>query len=398
MIFKSYIYRLAVRYFFSKDSKTIVNRINGFAFLMIVAASCVLLIVLSAFAGLKDFGLAYTSSFDPDLKIIPETGGYFILKDEDLDKIRGFDFVKEASPVIEEKVVLSNELNSGATILKGVNSDYHLLGVLDSLSLIGVFSPSKDNSLYLGADLASSLEVVMSEDFSLLATAAKKKNRSLFSFTPFNSTKLEIEGIYQISLDIEKKYAFAPIKTVGSLVGVNEKSYTSIEVITNGFVSKESLNKEVKGLFSSNVVVLDKQDLNPALYKMLNTENLAVYLIFSLVALIAMFNLVGSLTIMMVEKKKDLRVLKSLGGKEGGFNKIFFTLGVFTSTFGAFLGIILAWVLVVVQNSYSFVLVPGTSLPYPISLTFMNVFIVFSTIFFLGVLTSAWSTSLRGKP
>jgi lipoprotein-releasing system permease protein len=398
VIFKSYIYRLAVRYFFSKDSKTIVNRINGFAFLMIVAASCVLLIVLSAFAGLKDFGLAYTSSFDPDLKIIPETGSYFILKDEDLDKIRGFDFVKEASPVIEEKVVLSNELNSGATILKGVNSDYHLLGVLDSLSLIGVFSPSKDNSLYLGADLASSLEVVMSEDFSLLATAAKKKNRSLFSFTPFNSTKLEIEGIYQISLDIEKKYAFAPIKTVGSLVGVNEKSYTSIEVITNGFVSKESLNKEVKGLFSSNVVVLDKQDLNPALYKMLNTENLAVYLIFSLVALIAMFNLVGSLTIMMVEKKKDLRVLKSLGGKEGDFNKIFFTLGIFTSTFGAFLGIIIAWVLVVVQNSYSFVLVPGTSLPYPISLTFMNVFIVFSTIFFLGVLTSAWSTSLRGKP
>ena len=398
MIFKSYIYRLAVRYFFSKDSKTIVNRINGFAFLMIVAASAVLLIVLSAFAGLKDFGLAYTSSFDPDLKIIPETGSYFILKDEDLDKIRGFDFVKEASPVIEEKVVLSNELNSGATILKGVNSDYHLLGVLDSLSLIGVFSPSKDNSLYLGADLASSLEVVMSEDFSLLATAAKKKTRSLFSFTPFNSTKLEIEGIYQISLDIEKKYAFAPIKTVGSLVGVNQKSYTSLEVITNGFVSKESLNKEVKGLFGSNVVVLDKQDLNPALYKMLNTENLAVYLIFSLVALIAMFNLVGSLTIMMVEKKKDLQVLKSLGGKEGDFNKIFFTLGIFTSTFGAFLGIIIAWVLVVIQNSSSFVLVPGTSLPYPISLTFMNVFIVFSTIFFLGVLTSAWSTSLRVKP
>ena len=397
MIFKSYIYRLAVRYFFSKDSKTIVNRINGFAFLMIVAASSVLLIVLSAFAGLKDFGLAYTSSFDPDLKIVPETGSYFILKDEGLDKIRSIGFVKEASPVIEEKVVLSNELNSGATILKGVDSDYHLLGVLDSLSLIGVFSPSKDNSLYLGADLASSLEVVMSEDFSLLATAAKKKTNSLFSFTPFNSTKLEIEGIYQISLDIEKKYAFAPIKTVASLIGVGENSYTSIEVVTNGFVSKVSLSKEVKGLFGSNVVVLDKQDLNPALYKMLNTENLAVYLIFSLVALIAMFNLVGSLTIMMVEKKKDLRILKSLGGKEGDFNKIFFALGVFTSTFGAFLGIILAWVAVVVQNSYSLVLVPGTSLPYPISLTFMNVFIVFSTIFFLGIVTSAWSTSLRGK-
>ena len=397
MIFKSYIYRLAIRYFFSKDSKTIVNRINGFAFLMIVAASSVLLVVLSAFAGLKDFGLAYTSSFDPDLKIIPETGSYFILKDKDLDKIRGFDFVKDASPVIEEKVVLSNELNSGATILKGVNDNYHLLGVLDSLSLIGVFSPSKDNSLYLGADLASSLEVVMSEDFSLLATAAKKKTRSLFSFSPFNSTKLEIEGIYQISLDIEKKYAFAPIKTVRSLVGTNENSYTSVEIITNGFVGKEILSKEIEGLLNSAVVVLDKQDLNPALYKMLNTENLAVYLIFSLVALISMFNLVGSLTIMMVEKKKDLKILKSLGGKEGDFNKIFFTLGVFTSVFGAFLGIFIAWVVIVFQNSYSLVVVPGTSIPYPISLTLINVFIVFSTIFFLGVITSAWSTRLRSK-
>ena len=397
MIFKSYIYRLAIRYFFSKDSKTIVNRINGFAFLMIVAASSVLLVVLSAFAGLKDFGLAYTSSFDPDLKIIPETGSYFILKDKDLDKIRGFDFVKDASPVIEEKVVLSNELNSGATILKGVNNNYHLLGVLDSLSLIGVFSPSKYNSLYLGADLASSLEVVMSEDFSLLATAAKKKTRSLFSFSPFNSTKLEIEGIYQISLDIEKKYAFAPIKTVRSLVGTNENSYTSVEIITNGFVGKEILSKEIEGLLNSAVVVLDKQDLNPALYKMLNTENLAVYLIFSIVALISMFNLVGSLTIMMVEKKKDLKILKSLGGKEGDFNKIFFTLGVFTSVFGAFLGIFIAWVVIVFQNSYSLVVVPGTSIPYPISLTLINVFIVFSTIFFLGVITSAWSTRLRSK-
>ena len=391
-MFKPYIYKLALRYFFSKDSKTIVNRINGFAFFMIVASSSVLLVVLSAFAGLKDFGLTYTSSFDPDLKIVPESGNYFLLKDEDLDKIKGLDFVKEASPVIEEKVVLSNELNSGATILKGVGPNYYLSRVLDSLSLIGAFSPSKEGSLYLGADLASSLEVVLSEDFSLLATAAKKKNTSLFSFSPFNSKKLEIEGIYQISLDIEKKYAFAPLKTVANLVGVGDSSFSSIEVSTNSSISKEVLSNAIDGLFTSNVLVLDKQDLNPALYKMLNTENLAVYLIFSLVALIAMFNLVGSLTIMMVEKKKDLRVLKAFGGQEGDFYKIFFTLGLFTTFFGSLFGIFIAWLLIVFQNTYSFVVVPGTSIPYPISLTFVNLVIVFTTILVLGIITSSWST------
>ena len=391
-MFKSYIYKIAVRYFFSKDSKTIVNRINGFAFLMIVSASCVLLVVLSAFAGLKDFGLTYTSSFDPDLKIVPKTGSYFFLNKESLEQIENLSFVEEASPVIEEKVVLSNELNSGATILKGVGPDYYMTGVLDSLSLIGVFSPTKESSLYLGADLASSLEVVMSEDFSLLATAAKQKSKSLFSFSPFNSKRLEIEGIYQISSDIEKKYAFAPIKTLASLTGVSDNYFTSVEVMTGWVVDKMVLEKEINDLFTSEVVVLDKKDLNPALYKMLNTENLAVYLIFSLVALISMFNLVGSLTIMMVEKKKDLRVLKVLGGQEDDFNKIFFTLGVFTSVFGALLGIFIGWVIILAQNTYSLILVPGTSIPYPVSLTSFNVLVVFLTIFFLGLLTSAWST------
>ena len=306
-------------------------------------------------------------------------------------------FIEKASPVIEENVVLSNELNSGATILKGVRSEYYMADTLDSLSLIGVFSPTKESSLYLGADLASSLEVVMSEDFSLLATAAKKQSKSLFSFSPFNSKKLEIEGIYQISSDIEKKYAFAPIKTLASLTGVSDNYFTSVEVITGGVIDKIVLEEAVKNIFTSEVVVLDKKDLNPALYKMLNTENLAVYLIFSLVALISMFNLVGSLTIMMVEKKKDLRVLKVLGGQEDDFNKIFFTLGVFTSIFGALLGIFIGWMIILAQNTSSLIVVPGTSIPYPVSLTSFNVIVVFVTIVFLGLLTSAWSTHSRSS-
>ena len=396
-MFKPYIYKIAVRYFFSKDKKTIVNRINGFAFFMIVSAACVLLLVLSGFAGLKDFGLTYTSSFDPELKIVPKTGSYFVISQDKLDMIKGIEGVLDASPVIEEKVAISNELNSGAVILKGVYEDYYMGTMLDSLSLIGAFSPSKPNAIYLGADLASSLEVVMSDDFSLLATAAKKDSRSLFSFSPFNTKTLDIEGVYQISSDIENKFAFTSLKTLSSLMGVGENSYTSIEIVSDGSINKSDLEKEVSSLFTSNVSVLDKQDLNPALYKMLNTENIAVYLIFSLVALISMFNLVGSITIMMVEKRKDLRVLEILGGQKKDFNSIFFSLGVFTTVFGTGLGLGIAWVLITVQNFYSFVYVPGTSIPYPVSLTASNVIIVFTTIVVMGVVTSAWSSSSNAK-
>lgn len=396
-MFKPYIYKIAIRYFFAKDKKTIVNRINGFAFFMIVSAACVLLLVLSGFAGLKDFGLTYTSSFDPDLKIIPNKASYFMVDKEKLDLIERIEGVISASPVIEEKVVLSNELSSGAVLLKGVFDDYYMGPTLDSLSLIGAFSPNKPNTIYLGADLASSLEVVMSDDFSLLATAAKKETRSFFSFSPFNTKLLDIEGVYQISSDIEKKFAFTSMKTISSLIGVGENSYTSIEVALDGNVNKADFEKEINNLLSSDLSVLDKQDLNPALYKMLNTENLAVYLIFSLVALISMFNLVGSITIMMVEKKKDLRVIEILGGQKKDFNKIFFSLGVFTTVFGTIIGIGLAWLLVMLQNFYSFVSVPGTSIPYPVSLTSTNVIIVFLTVVLMGIITSAWSSSAQGK-
>lgn len=394
---KPYIYKIAVRYFFSKDKKTIVNRINGFAFFMIVSAACVLLLVLSGFAGLKNFGLTYTSSFDPELKIVQKTGSYFVISQDKLDMIKGIEGVLDASPVIEEKVALSNELNSGAVILKGVYDDYYMGKMLDSLSLIGAFSPSKPDAIYLGADLASSLEVVMSDDFSLLATAAKKNSRSLFSFSPFNTRILDIEGVYQISSDIENKFAYTSLKTLSSLMGVGENSYTSIEVVSDGSVNKSDLEKEVNALFASNFSVLDKQDLNPALYKMLNTENIAVYLIFSLVALISMFNLVGSITIMMVEKRKDLRVLEILGGQKKDFNNIFFSLGVFTTVFGTGLGLGVAWLLITIQNFYSFIYVPGTSIPYPVSLTASNVIIVFTTIVFMGIVTSAWSSSSNAK-
>lgn len=391
-MFKPYIYKIAIRYFFSKDSKTIVNRINSFAFLMIVAAACVLLVMLSAFEGLKDFGLFYTSSFDPDYKLVPKKGKYLFIKDEDIQKLKGLNGVVGVSGIIEEKVVFSNEINSSTAILKGVLPDYHLGSTLDSISLVGVFSPSKENTLYIGAALASSLEVVLSEEFSLLTTTANNNPNTLFGFSPFSSKQFDIEGIYQISSDIENKYAFTSLVSLSNLTGAGDGEYTSIEVFSGSSTIDLNLKNYVSSELGDDVRVLTKQDLNPALYKMLNTENFAVYLIFSLVSLIAMFNLVGSLTIMIVEKRRDLKILKSFGGEKNDINKVFFLLGIVTTSIGGVVGIILAWFIITLQNSFSLILVPGTSLPYPISLTLSNILIVFTTIIVLGLLTSIWST------
>jgi|TARA_B100002003_G_scaffold77364_1_gene72360 lipoprotein-releasing system permease protein len=359
---------------------------------MIVVSACSLLVVLSAFSGLKDFGLLYTNSFDPDFKVIPKVGKHFILAGPALEKVSSLSGTSNASLVLEEKVLLANSLNSTSIVLKGVDSNHFLNQQLNDLSLVGVYDIRDKNNIYLGASVASDLDVVLSEDFSVKATVPSLNNFSLFSLSPFSSLFFEIQGIYQISGDIESKYAFTSLSSLSSLINVPPNRFSAIEIIVGDGFSKEVLEEELNQLLPVDFNVISKQELNPALYKMLNTENFAVYLIFCLVVIIAVFNLVGSITIMMVEKTYDLKILSALGANKNSFSKIFLSLGSIVSFFGSLVGCVVGSIFVVIQGSSPFVYVPGTSLPYPVVLTFQNLLIVFLTVSLFGLAASFWTT------
>ncbi len=391
-MFNSFIFKIARRYFFARSSKTIVNRINRFAFIMIVVSACSLLVVLSAFSGLKDFGLLYTNSFDPDFKVIPKVGKHFILAGPALEKVSSLSGTSNASLVLEEKVLLANSLNSTSIVLKGVDSNHFLNQQLNDLSLVGVYDIRDKDNVYLGASVASDLDVVLSEDFSVKATVPSLNNFSLFNLSPFSSLFFEIQGIYQISGDIESKYAFTSLSSLSSLINVPPNRFSAIEIIVGDGFSKDVLEEELNQLLPVDFNVVSKQELNPALYKMLNTENFAVYLIFCLVVIIAVFNLVGSITIMMVEKTYDLKILSALGANKNSFSKIFLSLGSIVSFFGSLVGCVVGSIFVVIQGSSPFVYVPGTSLPYPVVLTFQNLLIVFLTVSLFGLAASFWTT------
>ena len=396
-MFNSFVFKIARRYFFARSSKTIVNRINRFAFIMIVISACSLLVVLSAFSGLKDFGLMYTNSFDPDFKVIPKVGKYFVLDSSAIENVSSISGTSNASLVLEEKVLLANSLNSSSIILKGVDSNHFLNQQLNDLSLVGVYDIRDKDNIFLGASIASDLDVVLSEDFSVKATVPSLNNFSLFNLSPFSSLFFEIQGIYQISGDIENKYAFTSLSSLGRLTKLPPNRFSAIELIVDDDFSKELLEDELSQLLPVDFRVLSKQELNPALYKMLNTENLAVYLIFCLVVIIAVFNLVGSITIMMVEKTSDLKILSALGARKGSFRNIFLSLGAIVSFFGSLVGCIIGSVFVLVQGSSPFVYVPGTSIPYPVVLSFQNLLIVFLTVSLIGLTASYWTTKNLDK-
>tara|TARA_B100001250_G_scaffold130721_1_gene111564 strand:- start:547 stop:1749 length:1203 start_codon:yes stop_codon:yes gene_type:complete len=391
-MFNSFIFKIARRYFFARSSKTIVNRINRFAFIMIVISACSLLVVLSAFSGLKDFGLMYTNSFDPDFKVLPKVGKHFVLDSASIAKLPSLSGVANSSIVIEKKVLLANSLNSTSIILKGVGSNHFLNQQLNDLSLVGVYDIRDKDNIYLGASIASDLDVVLSEDFSVKATVPSLSTFSLFNPSPFSSLFFEIQGIYQISGDIESKYAFTSLSSLSKLSKLPANSFSAIEILIGNEFSKEILESELDQILPVEFNLISKQELNPALYKMLNTENIAVYLIFCLVVIIAVFNLVGSITIMMVEKASDLKILNALGANKKSFGNIFFSLGAIVSFFGSLVGCFAGSLFVVIQSSNPFVYVPGTSLPYPVILSFQNLLIVFLTVALIGCLASFWTT------
>ena len=391
-MFNSFIFKIARRYFFARSSKTIVNRINRFAFIMIVVSACSLLVVLSAFSGLKDFGLLYTNSFDPDFKVIPKVGKHFVLAGPALEKVSSLSGTANASLVLEEKVLLANSLNSTSIVLKGVDSNHFLNQQLNDLSLVGVYDIRDKDNIYLGASVASDLDVVLSEDFSVKATVPSLNNFSLFNLSPFSSLFFEIQGIYQISGDIESKYAFTSLSSLSSLINVPPNHFSAIEIIVGDGFSNEVLEEELNQLLPVDFNIVSKQELNPALYKMLNTENFAVYLIFCLVVIIAVFNLVGSITIMMVEKTSDLKILSALGASKNSFSNVFLSLGAIVSFFGSLVGCVVGSIFVVIQGSNPFVYVPGTNLPYPVVLSFQNLLIVFLTVSLIALAASYWTT------
>ena len=384
--------RIALRYLISKNSLTVVNRVNLFAIVVLIVSSSSLFIVLSGFDGLKDFGMTFYNQFEPDYKIIPKKGKVFNVDDSLFQKIKNTDGVIHASLVVEDKVFFSFENKNQAGYIRGVDLSYNKINTIDSLIVIGDWINFESNSIVLGYKLSSNLGSGVYDYSSFIEVSAPKKKKLNLLENPFKTKSTFVSGIFQISEEIDEKYAFSSLAFAKEILGLNEVEFSYIAVIADGEFLKEDLISNIQDKFNGNIKVLSRIEQNPALYKMLNTENIAVYTIFSLVIIIALFNLIGSLIMMSFDKAKQLKLFYSLGESPKNIQNIFLFLGLIISIIGSIMGVVIGTILIIAQDLYPFVFVPGTSLAYPVSLSLKNILIVSSTVFTLGSFASIWAT------
>ncbi len=381
---------------FSKSSNNTINIITRIAGIGVVVGVMALFIVLSGFSGLKEFSLQFTTVFDSDLKVAPKMGKVLFFPKEIEKKLQVIPGVISFSKVIEERTFLQFKGKSHIVFIKGVDSNYANIIPIDSIIFHGKwFDPSLDE-VVIGLETSSKLSLGIQDYNDLLTLFVPKPGvgqiTALNAVNAFKQKKMVVSGVYQINEELDGKYIFSDIEFAKDLLEFNDFSYSSIELKLSPEANEENVRKQLASVFNQKISIKNRLEQNDTLNKMLNTENLAVYLIFTLVLIIALFNVIGSIIMMILDKKQNIKTLYNLGATLPEIRKIFFYQGVLMTFFGGLLGVALGIIVVFLQQQFSLVYITPT-LPYPVKLTITNSMLVLLTIFTLGVLASKIASS-----
>ena len=387
------VLKIAWRYFFSKSGQTVINKINRIALLVIVVATAALMIVLSAFAGLKDFGLSFSNVFDPDFRITATQGKTISFDSTSMARLKKVDDIVAFSPILEEKVFLSFKEKNQVAYLKGVGIDYLSVIPVDSLLAVGEWLIPDTDAIVAGYGIGAGMDLGVYDYSSFLNISVPHNNRkSNLRQNPFYTQQAVTIGLYQISEDIDKKYIFSNLDFARNLLQYPPNTFSSIEIKVLSKANAKDLKKKIQKILGEAIEIKDRAQLNTALYKMLNTEHLGIYLIFTLVLIIALFNVIGALVMMILDKRPQMTILKAMGISQQNLRYTFFLLGMLIIFFGGGIGVVLSSLIILLQQWIPFIYVPGTSLPYPVKWEFENLLLVMATLIVLGSIASAWAS------
>ncbi len=388
---------IARRYLFSKSSSNAINIITIIAAIGVFAGAFSLFIVLSGFSGLKDFSLSFTNQADPDLKVLPATGKTFSFSPEEKEQLKNIEGITVFSEVIEERSFLDYRSKNKTAYIKGVDENFLKVNKIDSALVAGAWFVENENQVVIGNAISRDLSLGPFDYRNLLEILVPKPGTGQITSPTdaFNSENVIVSGIYSINEELDDKYVFASLSFARELLGLQPGEITALELKLAPKANASRVREQVKALMDSPVQVKDRAQLNDALYKMLNTENLAVYLIFTLVLIIALFNVVGSIIMVILDKRENIKTLYNLGATPVQIRNIFFAQGVFMTLLGGSLGLLVAILVVFLQLEYDLVMITP-SLPYPVAITGQNILVVLLTIGALGSIAS-WIAASRSK-
>lgn len=389
---------IAKRYILSNSKNNAINIINRIASMGIIVGAMALFVVLSVFSGLKVFSLSFTNDIDPDLKISSTLGKSFFISPEQEAEIKKIDGLASYSKIIEERVLFVFNDKQEVTYLKGVDSDFNKVNDIKKTLYNGQWLEPNTYQVVVGYGIAQQFSMGLLDFNNQLEVWVPKPGKGTIENAEqaFNKSEVYPIGIYAISEDLDSKYVFADLGLAQELLEYKTNQISGIEIKEKAGADENAIIDKLNTIFKNKITIKNRAQLNESLYKMLNTENIAVYLIFTLVIVVALFNLIGALIMMILDKKGNLKTLFNLGTEIKDLRKIFLLQGTLLSVFGGVIGLTLGIIIVLLQQHFQLVMITPT-LAYPVIFSIENVLIVMGTIVTLGFIASLIASSRVSK-
>ncbi len=389
-------FRIAKRYLFSKKSTNAINIISGVSMVGMGVGSMALILVLSVFNGFEGLVLSLYNSFYPQVKILPDKGKTFTLSSDTLEQIRSMDGVAHISEVLEEKALAKTSKDEQIITLKGVDSNYvHVTGV-DSAVERGEFLLSQGENDYavIGRGVEAKLGLNVSGNYPAPLKVYMPKRGDNTYINPsraFNRKPIVPKGVFEIQQEFDSKFVIVPIAFTRELLEY-DREVSAIELSTDGSVGQEQVIHNLEALLGNKFVVQNRYQQNRFLYKVMQTEKWAVYAILTLILIIAAFNIVGSLTMLVIDKAKDIAILKVMGATKGLIRLIFLIEGMLTSLIGAGTGVLLAFLIALAQQYFELIKIQGAGTfviqEYPVDLQAADFGLVLMTVIVISLIAS----------
>jgi len=386
---------IAKRYLLAKKSRNAINIISGVSVAGVTIGTMALFIVLSVFNGLETLVNSIFNTVDPELKIIPAEGKTFEPDSLKLLQLSSVEGIECYSLTLEENALLKYGERQFIGTLKGVDDNFVCVSAIDSSMWDGEFKLRSENGrewAVPGVGVANYLGIRINFINPLIIYIPDRQ--SGFTVDPSEAFKRQYifpSGIFQVEQQWDDSYVFVPLGFARNLIGDN-KAVSFIEIKTKPEASLEKVRKEVSELFGPGVIIKDRYEQQELFYKVMKSERLAIFFILTLIIFIASFNIIGSLTMLIIEKKRDVEILRSLGADNSLIKRIFIFEGWLISISGTIAGMITGLIICWLQQTYGLVKFSSEAMlmdSYPVVIKLSDIFIVPAVVLFIGYM-AAW--------
>jgi lipoprotein-releasing system permease protein len=384
----------AWRYFKAKKSTNAINIISWVSVSAIILGTASLIVVLSVFNGLEDLVKSLYSSFYTDLKISPASGKIMRVPYAQLQSLKKLDGVIGYSLTVEDQALLQyNSLQP--VMLKGVDNNYKILnGVSKNISKGEYQTGTTDHpNAILGSGIEYALDIEADRALAPM-TVYLFRSGGINPADPESAVRSEsiaASGSFRIQQDFDEHYVITNLGFMQRMMGLDSNQYGAVEIAVRGGIAGKKLKSQIQSLFGPGFLVQTREEQNQTFFGVMRMEKWVIYIILTLILIVAAFNIVGALTMLVFEKKKDIQVLKAMGADNRFIQSIFLNEGLLLGIGGGGVGFALAILLCWLQVRFKLIPMQGNFLVdyYPVKLIPGDFFLVGTTILIV-VLLASW--------